>query len=121
MRSRIKELKQGAMYNVLHTAILGGYAGPATPENFWDWAHEETESSEKNYATLLLSLINEDNYPTGGCGVISGDALDLALQIGLFQGPHITVVDRRYEMAGACRTKVVNGMCRIDEWDGIKI
>ena len=24
-------------------------------------------------------------------------------------------------MAGACRTKVVDGMCRIDEWDGIKV
>ncbi len=47
--------------------------------------------------------------------------MDLALQIGLFQGPHITVVDRRYEMAGACRTKVVDGMCRIEEWDGIKV
>jgi len=121
MKSRIQELKQGAMYNVLHTALLGGYAGPATAENFWDWANEESENPEKNYGTLLLSLIDEDNYPTGGCGVISGDALDLGLQIGLFQGPHITVVDRRYEMSGACRTKVVNGMCRIDEWDGIKV
>ncbi len=121
MKARIKELKQGAMYNVLHTAILGGYAGPATPENFWDWAHEPSENAEKNYETLLLSIVDEANYPTGICGVIGGDTLDLALQIGLFQGPHITVVDRRYEMAGACRTKVVAGMCRAEEWDGIKV
>jgi hypothetical protein len=25
------------MYNVLHAAILGGYAGPVTADNFWDW------------------------------------------------------------------------------------
>ena len=121
MKNRIKELKQGAMYNVLHAAILGGYSGPASPENFWDWANEPAENPEKNYETLLLSIVDEANYPTQTCGVISGDTLDLALQIGLFQGPHITVVDRRYEMAGACRTKVVNGMCRIDEWNGIKV
>ena len=70
---------------------------------------------------MLLSLIDEANYPTGTCGLIAADTLDLALQIGLYQGPHITVVDRRYEMAGACRIKVVNGMCRIDEWNGIKV
>jgi uncharacterized protein (TIGR01319 family) len=121
IKSRIQELKQGAMYNMLHVAILGGYAGPATPENFWDWANEPSDNPEKNYETLLLSIIDEANYPTGVCGVITGDALDLSLQIGLFQGPHITVVDRRYEMAGACRTKVIDGMCRIEEWDGIKV
>ena len=121
MKNRVRELKQGAMYNVLHAAILGGYSGPATPENFWEWAKEPAEDAEKNFETLLLSLIDEANYPTGDCGLIGGDTLDLGLQIGLFQGPHITVVDRRYEMAGACRTKVVDGMCRIDEWDGIKV
>lgn len=121
MKARIQELKQGAMYNVLHAAILGGYAGPVTPENFWDWAHDPSENPEKNFEKLLLSIVDEANYPTHTCGVISGDTLDLALQIGLFQGPHITVVDRRYEMAGACRTKVENGMCRIEEWDGIKV
>lgn len=121
MKSRIRELKQGAMYNVLHAALLGGYSGPATPENFWDWAQEPSENPEKNFETLLLSLIDEANYPTNNCGVISGDTFDLALQIGLFQGPHITVVDRRYEMAGACRTKVVGGMCIIEEWDGMKV
>jgi uncharacterized protein (TIGR01319 family) len=121
VKARIRELKQGAMYNVLHAALIGGYEGPITPENFWDWAKEPSENSEKNFEAMLLSLIDEANYPTEVCGVIGGDTFDLALQIGLFQGPHITVVDRRYEMAGACRTKVVDGMCRIDEWDGIKV
>ncbi|HLB46429.1 MAG TPA: glutamate mutase L [Anaerolineales bacterium] len=121
MRSRIQELKQGAMYNVLHAALLGGYVGPVNPENFWDWAKDPSEDPDQNYETLLLSIIDESNYATGICGVIGGDTLDLGLQIGLFQGPHVTVVDRRYEMAGACRTKVVNGMCRTDEWNGIKV
>ncbi len=121
VKARIKELKQTSMYNVLHGAILGGYDGPIRPENFWDWAHESSENPEKNYESMLLSLIDEANYPTGICGLIAGDTLDLALQIGLYQGPHITVVDRRYEMAGACRIKIVDGMCRIDEWNGISV
>ena len=54
----------------------------------------------------------KDNYASGDCGLISPDTLDLALQIGLFQAPHITVIDRRYELSGACRTHVVDGMCR---------
>jgi len=120
LKARKLELKQGAMYNVLHGAILGGYEGAISPENFWDWAKEPEQDPEKNFESMLLSLIDESNYATGSCGVIAGDTLDLGLQIGLYQGPHITVVDRRYEMAGACRTKVVDGMCRIDEWDGIK-
>jgi len=121
LRGRKAELKLGAMYNLLHCAVLGGYEGPLTPENYREWAKEAAEDAEKNYETMLLSLIDEANYPSGNCGLIAGDSLDLALQIGLFQGPHITVVDRRYEMAGACRTKVEDGMCRIDEWDGIKV
>ncbi|RME42329.1 MAG: hypothetical protein D6791_18015, partial [Chloroflexi bacterium] len=121
LKARKRELKEGAMYNVLHGAILGGYDGPVSPENFWEWAKERDEDPEKNFETMLLSLIDEANYPTGTCGLIAADTLDLGLQIGLYQGPHITVVDRRYEMAGACRTKVVDGMCRIDEWNGIKV
>jgi uncharacterized protein (TIGR01319 family) len=121
MKKRIRELKKGTMYNVLHGAILGGYDGPIRPENFFEWAKERKEDPEKNYGTMLLSLIDEANYPTGICGLISADSLDMGLQIGLYQGPHITVVDRRYEMAGACRTKVVDGMCRIDEWNGVKV
>lgn len=121
LKARRRELKESAMYNLLHGAILGGYDGPVTPANFWEWAKEPEDNAERNFETLLLSLIDEANYPTGTCGLISADTLDLALQIGLYQGPHITVVDRRYEMAGACRTKVVDGMCRIDEWDGIKV
>jgi uncharacterized protein (TIGR01319 family) len=121
VKARKLKLKQSAMYNALHGAILGGYEGPIRPENFWEWAKEPAEDREKNFETMLLSLIDEANYPTGTCGLIAADTLDLGLQIGLYQGPHITVVDRRYEMAGACRTKVVNGMCRIDEWNGTKV
>ncbi len=121
VKARKLELKRNAMYNLLHGAILGGYEGPIRPENFREWAKEPAEDPEKNFETILFSLIDEANYPTGICGLIAADTLDLALQIGLYQGPHITVVDRRYEMAGACRTKVVNGMCRVDEWNGIKV
>jgi uncharacterized protein (TIGR01319 family) len=121
VRVRIRELKQAAMYNVFHGALLGGYDGPITLDTWCEWTREPAEDPEKNFETMLLSLIDEANYPTGTCGLIAGDTLDLGLQIGLYQGPHITVVDRRYEMAGACRTKVVNGMCRIDEWDGIRV
>jgi uncharacterized protein (TIGR01319 family) len=119
--ARKDELKKGAMYNVLHAALLGGYDGPVTIDNFWDWAREPSESPERNYETMLLSLIDEANYPTRQCGLISPDALDLGLQIGLFQGPHITVIDRRYELTGKCRTRVERGMCRVAEWDGIKV
>lgn len=121
IEARIRELKQTGAYNVLHAAILGGYRGPIRPENFRDWAKEPDEDPEQNFETMILSLIDEANYASGNCGLIAPDTLDLGLQIGLFQGPHITVVDRRYEMAGACRTKVEDGMCRIDEWDGIKV
>lgn len=121
LRARKRELKEGAMYNVLHGALLGGYRGPVTVENFRDWAREADEDPERNFETMLLSFADENNYRTGNCGVISPDAMDLGLQIGLYQGPHITVIDRRYELSGACRTKVVDGMCRIDEWDGRKV
>ena len=121
IKERITELKQGAMYNVLHGALLGGYEGPIRPENFFDWANEPQEDPQKNFGTMLLSLIDEANYSTSICGLIAADSLDLGLQIGLYQGPHITVVDRRYEMAGACRIKIVDGMCRIDEWNGIRV
>ncbi len=121
VRERIAELKKTSMYNVLHGAILGGYDGPVTVDNFFDWAKEPSEDPVRNYETMLLSFADESSYPTGICGVISPDALELALQIGLYQGPHITVADRRYEMAGKCRTQVVDGACRIDEWNGIPV
>jgi uncharacterized protein (TIGR01319 family) len=121
LQARKRELKQTAMYNLLHGAMLGGFDGSITPENFGEWCHEPDENSEKNFETMLLSLIDEGNYPTGSCELIGADTLDLGLQIGLYQGPHITVVDRRYEMAGACRTKVIDGMCRVIEWDGKKV
>jgi hypothetical protein len=70
---------------------------------------------------MLLSLIDESNYPTGQCGMISADTLDLALQVGLFQAPQITVLDKRYEMVGKCRTRIVDGGCVIDEFNGVKV
>jgi uncharacterized protein (TIGR01319 family) len=121
VQARKHELKEGAMYNVLHGALLGGYAGPVTVENFQEWAKESTEDSERNFETMLLSFADENNYRTGTCGVISPDAMDLGLQTGLYQAPHITVVDRTYELAGACRTKVVDGMCRTDEIYGVTV
>ncbi len=121
VRNRIAELKRGAMYNVFHAALLGGYAGPVTVANFNEWAKEAGEDAEKNYETMLLSFANETHYSTGTCGVISPDALELAMQIGLFQAPHLTVTDKKYEMIGKCKVKVVDGACRADTWDSIPI
>lgn len=121
VRDRIAELKKTSMYNVLHGALIGGYVGPITIANFAQWAHEPSEDPARNYEAMLLSLADEQNYSTGTCGVISPDALELALQIGLYQAPHITVADRRYEMVGKCRTRVVGGACRIEEWNGIPV
>ena len=121
VQARKRELKEGAMYNLLHGALLGGYHGPVTVENFWDWAKEPAEDPAQNFETMLLSIANENHYRTGTCGVISPDAMDLGLQTGLYQAPHITVIDRRYELAGDCRTTVVNGMCRADEIYGVKV
>lgn len=121
LQARKRELKEGAMYNILHGALLGGYRGPVTVENFWDWAKEPGEDPERNFETMLLTIADENNYRTGTCGVISPDAMDLGLQTGLYQAPHITVIDRRYELTGACRTKVDGGMCRIDEIYGVKV
>ena len=109
------------MYNLLHGALLGGYRGPITVENFWEWANEPAENPQQNFETILLSLVDESNYRTGICGLISPDTMDLGLQTGLYQAPHITAIDRRYELAGDCRTKVVDGMCRADEIYGTKV
>ncbi len=121
VRERIAELKKAAMYNVLHGALLGGYEGPVTVANFAEWAREPGQDPERNYETMLLSFANEEHYSTKTCGLISPDALELGLQTGLYQGPHITIADRRYELAGKCRTKVVGGCCRIEEWNGIPV
>ncbi len=121
VRDRIAELKKTGMYNVLHGALIGGYEGPVTVANFLEWAREPSEDPERNYETMLLSFADERHYSTGTCGVISPDALELALQIGLYQAPHLTVADKRYEMVGKCRTKVVGGACRIEEWNGIPV
>lgn len=121
VRQRIAELKRGAMYNVLHAALLGGYQGPVTVANFLEWAKAPDEDPERNLETMLLSFADEAQYSTTTCGVISPDALELAMQIGLFQAPHLTVADKKYEMIGACKVKVVNGACRADTWDGIPV
>lgn len=124
--ARKEELKKGAMYNIFHLALMGGYEGRLTLDNFRDYAVPREEAArraapkdrEKHYETMLLDLIDERNYPTGNCEMISPDTLDLALQVGLFQAPQLTPIDNRYEMCGKCRTKVVNGTCRIDKFDG---
>ncbi|OQY18713.1 MAG: hypothetical protein B6I34_10350 [Anaerolineaceae bacterium 4572_32.1] len=124
-----QRLKWGAMYNILHLALLGGYEGPVTLDNFFEWAISPEEARqrdhprqwERNYETMLLSFVDEANYATGQCGMISADTLDLALQVGLFQAPQITVLDKRYEMVGKCRTKIVDGGCVIDEFDGVQV
>lgn len=121
VRNRIAELKRTAMYNVLHGALLGGYEGPVSVANFFDWAKELSKDKERNYETMLLSFANEEHYSTKTCGVISPDALELGLQIGLYQAPHLTVADQKYERVGKCKTKVVDGMCRVDSWDGIPV
>ena len=79
MQARKRELKEGAMYNVLHGALLGGYRGPVTVENFRDWARELDEDPDRNFETMLLSFADENNYRTGTCGLISPDAMDLGL------------------------------------------
>ena len=129
LMARKKRLKWGAMYNILHLALLGGYEGPVTLDNFFEWAISPEEARqrdhprqwERNYETMLLSFVDEANYATGQCGMISADTLDLALQVGLFQAPQITVLDKRYEMVGKCRTKIVDGGCVIDEFDGVQV
>jgi uncharacterized protein (TIGR01319 family) len=127
--NRKRALKQGAMYNILHLALLGGYEGPVTVDNYFEWAvspteaaaREDPEGRARNYEAMLLSFIDEGNYTTGQCGMISADTLELALQVGLLQAPQITVLDKRYEMVGKCRTKIVDGGCVIDEFNGVKV
>jgi uncharacterized protein (TIGR01319 family) len=121
VRDRIAELKRTGMYNVLHGALLGGYDGPVTVANFADWAKEPRQDPARNYETMLLSFANDAHYATQSCGAISPDALELGLQIGLYQAPHLTVAEKRYEMVGRCKTTVVEGACRTVSWDGIPV
>ena len=126
---RKRRLKLGAAYNLLHLALLGGYEGPVNLDNFFQWAvspedarnRDHPREWDRNYETMLLSFVDEANYPTGHCGMVSADTFDLALQVGLFQAPQITVLDKRYEMVGKCRTKIVDGGCVIDEFNGLKV
>jgi len=122
--ARKEELKKGAMYNILHLALMGGYEGKVNLENFFEYAvtpeeadqRKKAEDREKNYKTMLLDFIDGKNYLSGQCDMISADNLDLALQVGLFQAPQVTVIDKRYELTGMCKTKIENGTCRIDEF-----
>ncbi len=127
--SRKEELKKGAMYNILHLALCGGYAGKVTVDNFLEYAVSPEEAAkrenpgerEKHFETMILDLVDEGSYPGKTCGMISTDTLDLGLQTGLLQAPQLTVTDKRYEMVGKCRTRIVDGACRIDEFDGVKV
>ena len=127
--ARKQELKRGAMYNIFHLALIGGYEGQITLDNFFEYAASKEDSAErenpkdrdKNFETMLIDLINEKNYPIAECGMISPDTLDLALQVGLFQAPQVTVIDKRYEAAGKCRTKIVDGTCLIDIFNEKKV
>jgi uncharacterized protein (TIGR01319 family) len=122
--ARKEELKKGAMYNIFHLALMGGYEGKVNLDNFFDYAATPEEAAQRknpaeremNYETMLLDFADEKNYPSGQCDIISADNLDLALQVGLFQAPQVTVIDKRYELAGMCKTKMVDGTCRIDEF-----
>jgi len=127
--SRKEELKRGAMYNILHLALAGGYEGKVTVDNFFQFAvsaeeaakREQPEEREKHFETMILDLVDHANYPGDNCGIVSADTLDLGLQTGLLQAPQLTVTDKRYEMVGKCRTKVIDGTCRIDEFRGSKV
>ncbi len=124
--ARKEELKKGAMYNIFHLALIGGYQGNVTLDNFFDYAvsseeaakREDVQARKMNYEELLLELVDESNYRTGRCEMVSPDSLDLALQTGLFQAPQVTVIDKRYEMAGKCKTDNTGGMCKIKLFDG---
>jgi len=124
--ARKEELKKGSMYNIFHLALLGGYQGKVTLDNFFGYAvspeearkRTDAKDREMNYETMLLDIIDEANYPTGGCEMVSPDTLDLALQTGLFQAPQVTVIDKRYEMSGRCKTDNTQGMCKIKSFDG---
>jgi len=125
VQARKEELKKGSMYNIFHLALMGGYEGKVSLDNFFKFAVSKEEASKRekseersmNYETMLLDLIDEKNYPGNECNMISADNLDLALQVGLFQAPQVTVVDKRYEMSGFCRTKIIDGTCRIDTFE----
>ena len=119
--ARKAELKKSAMYNIFHLALLAGYEGNVTLDNFSEYAVSKDADNEKNYETMLLDLIDAANYPTSECAMISPDTLELALQTGLFQASQLTPIDKRYEMCGKCRTKIVGGTCRIDRFDGRQV
>ncbi len=128
-QERKEELKVGVMYNALHLALMGGYEGKVTRENYKIWAVSKVEAAkrsdpeerEMHFESMLLDLIDDNSYRGGACGIVSADTLDLSLQTGLCQAPQLTVLDKRYEMVGKCRTKMVKGACRIDAFNKVKV
>jgi uncharacterized protein (TIGR01319 family) len=128
-QSRKEELKVGVMYNALHLALMGGYEGKVTRDNYKTWAvskeeaekRTDTEERKMHFESMLLNLIDDENYRGGVCGIINADTLDLSLQTGLCQAPQLTVLDKRYEMVGRCRTKMVKGACRIDAFNRVSV
>ena len=129
VKARIEELKKAVMYNILHLALMAGYEGKVNLKNSKTYAVSSEEAAKRegppekdmNYESFLVDIVDEKKYPGGECNIISSDNLDLALQVGLLQAPQLTVIDKRYEMVGNCRTKTVGGMCRIDEFEGHKV
>ncbi len=127
--ARKEEIMIGAMYNIFHFVLLGGYEGKINHENFFDYAISPEKAAKrelithraKNYETILLDFLDDSNYPNNLSAFINPDAMDLALQTGLFQAPQVTIIDRRYEVVGACKTKILNGGCVIDEFMGKKV
>lgn len=128
-QKRKEELKISIMYNALHLALMGGYEGKVKRDNYKIWAVSKEEAmmrtdeaeKEMHFESLLLDLIDDKNYAGGVCGMVSADTLDLALQTGLCQAPQLTVLDKRYEMVGKCRTKIIDGACHIDEFNRVKV
>ncbi|MGD1995264.1 MAG: hypothetical protein PVH62_00675, partial [Anaerolineae bacterium] len=46
---RKRQLKLGAMYNILHLALLGGYEGPVTVDSFSQFAISREEARERDH------------------------------------------------------------------------
>ncbi|MGM0651669.1 MAG: glutamate mutase L [Bacillota bacterium] len=128
-QERKEELKVGVMYNALHLALMGGYEGKVTRKNYKIWAVSKEEAEkrsnpeerEMHFESMLLDLIDDNSYRGGVCGIVSADTLDFSLQTGLCQAPQLTVLDKRYEMVGKCRTKMVKGACRINAFNRVSV
>jgi len=102
--------------------VMADFAQGPQPDVFKDPKLVTLENFDNyDYSTMLQEFMEPANYTTGEYGLTSPDNLDLALQTGLFQAPKITVLDKRYEMVGKCRTRIIDGSCVIDEFDNRKV